>query len=61
MDEAVSSASCCAALLDWNNVTEHPTAAWTGQQIVEAFPDDTTPAYLSAIATRSTASPSGNA
>ena len=28
------------------NVTEHPTAAWTAQQVVEAFPDDTTPAYL---------------
>src|SRR5438093_2732843 len=23
------------------NVTEHPTAAWTAQQIVEEFPDDT--------------------
>jgi hypothetical protein len=22
------------------NVTEHPTAAWTAQQVVEAFPDD---------------------
>jgi putative transposase len=28
------------------NVTEHPTAAWTALQIVEAFPDDTAPAYL---------------
>ena len=28
------------------NVTEHPTAGWTAQQIVEAFPDDTAPAYL---------------
>jgi putative transposase len=28
------------------NVTEHPTAAWTGQQIVPAFPDDTGPSYL---------------
>jgi hypothetical protein len=28
------------------NVTEHPTAAWIAQQIVEAFPDDTAPAYL---------------
>jgi hypothetical protein len=28
------------------NVTEHPTAAWTTQQILEAFPDDTTPRYL---------------
>ena len=28
------------------NVTEHPTASWTGQQVVEAFPDDTAPCYL---------------
>jgi putative transposase len=28
------------------NVTEHPTAAWTAQQIVEAFPDDTASSYL---------------
>jgi putative transposase len=28
------------------NVTENPTAAWTAQQIVEAFPDDTVPRYL---------------
>ncbi len=28
------------------NVTEHPTADWTAQQIVDAFPDDTAPAYL---------------
>jgi transposase InsO family protein len=28
------------------NVTEHPTAAWTRQQIREAFPDQTAPAYL---------------
>ena len=28
------------------NVTEHPTAAWTAQQIVDAFPDDSAPAYL---------------
>ena len=28
------------------NITEHPTAAWTAQQIVEAFPDETAPAYL---------------
>ena len=28
------------------NVTEHPTALWTGQQVVEAFPDDTAPRYL---------------
>jgi hypothetical protein len=23
------------------NVTDHPTAAWTARQIVEAFPDET--------------------
>jgi len=28
------------------NVTESPTAAWTAQQIVEAFPDDSAPRYL---------------
>ena len=28
------------------NVTESPTAAWTGQHIVEAFPWDTAPQYL---------------
>jgi hypothetical protein len=28
------------------NVTENPTAAWTAQQMVEAFPDDTVPRYL---------------
>jgi putative transposase len=28
------------------NVTEHPTAAWTAQQLVDASPDESTPAYL---------------
>jgi putative transposase len=28
------------------NVTEHPTAAWTAQQVVAAFPWDETPSYL---------------
>ena len=28
------------------NVTEHPTAQWTGQQLVEAFPWDEAPRYL---------------
>ena len=28
------------------NVTEHPTAAWTAQQIVEAFTDRDAPRYL---------------
>jgi len=28
------------------NVTDHPTAEWTAQQIIEAFPEDTTPQYL---------------
>jgi hypothetical protein len=27
-------------------VTEHPTAAWAAQQRVDAFPDDSAPAYL---------------
>jgi putative transposase len=28
------------------NVTEHPTAQWTGQQLIEAFPWDTAPKYV---------------
>jgi len=28
------------------NVTEHPTAQWTAQQLVEAFPWDDAPRYL---------------
>ena len=28
------------------NVTEHPTARWTAQQLVETFPRDTAPKYL---------------
>jgi transposase InsO family protein len=28
------------------NVTEHPTAQWTGQQVIESFPWDTAPKYL---------------
>jgi putative transposase len=27
-------------------ITEHPTAAWTAQQIVEAFPDESAPRWL---------------
>jgi hypothetical protein len=28
------------------NVTEHPTAAWTAQQIVNTFPEESAPSYL---------------
>jgi putative transposase len=28
------------------NITEHPSAAWLAQQIVDAFPDDSAPSYL---------------
>jgi len=28
------------------NVTDSPTAAWTAQQVVDAFPDDSGPRYL---------------
>jgi transposase InsO family protein len=28
------------------NVTEHPTAVWTAQQVIEAFPNDTGPRWL---------------
>ena len=27
-------------------MTEHPTAHWTSQQIVDAFPDDSAPSFL---------------
>jgi len=28
------------------NVTAHPTAVWTAQQMIEAFPEDRAPRYL---------------
>ena len=28
------------------NVTSHPTAAWTAQQMIEALPEETNPRYL---------------
>jgi hypothetical protein len=28
------------------SITEHPTARWTAQQIIEAFPWDTAPRFL---------------
>ncbi len=28
------------------NITEHPTAPWTAQQMIEAFPDDTAPRWV---------------
>jgi len=28
------------------NVTEHPTAVWTAQQMIEAFPEDSAPRFL---------------
>jgi hypothetical protein len=28
------------------NVTDHPSAVWTAQQIIEAFPDDSAPKFL---------------
>ena len=28
------------------NITEFPSAHWTGQQIIEAFPEDTAPRYM---------------
>ena len=28
------------------NVTEYPKAAWTAQQIIEAFPEETAPRFL---------------
>jgi len=32
-------------VVHWN-VTSHPVAQWTAQQIVEAFPEDTAPKYM---------------
>ncbi len=32
-------------VVHWN-VTESPSAAWTAQQVVEAFPEETAPIYL---------------
>lgn len=34
------------ALVVHFHVTEHPTAAWTAQQIIEAFPEETAPRFL---------------
>jgi hypothetical protein len=28
------------------NITEHPTAVWTAQQLIEAFPEDKAPRWL---------------
>src|SRR6185295_19452617 len=28
------------------NITEHPTAVWTAQQIIEAFPEDRAPRFM---------------
>jgi hypothetical protein len=28
------------------NITDHPTATWSAQQVVDAFPDDTAPRWL---------------
>jgi hypothetical protein len=28
------------------NITDSPSAAWTGQQVIEAFPWDTAPRFL---------------
>jgi transposase InsO family protein len=32
-------------VVHWN-VTSHPGAQWTAQQIIEAFPQDTAPKYM---------------
>jgi hypothetical protein len=28
------------------NITEHPTAVWAAQQVIEAFPEDTAPRFM---------------
>jgi transposase InsO family protein len=28
------------------NITDHPTATWSAQQVIDAFPDDTAPSWL---------------
>jgi putative transposase len=28
------------------NITDHPTATWAAQQVIDAFPDDTAPRWL---------------
>jgi putative transposase len=43
------------------NVTEHPTAAWTAQQVIDAFPDDIAPRWVCEIATLCMAMSSGAA
>jgi hypothetical protein len=35
--------SATTAAESFTAVSEHPTAAWTAQQIIEAFPNDTAP------------------
>ena len=41
---STSSWSCC--IIAAGSCTSSPTAAWTAQQLVEAFPDDSAPRYL---------------
>jgi putative transposase len=40
------------------NMTEFPSAAWTAQQIIEAFPEDTAPTHMIGTAMASTATTS---
>src|SRR6516162_9179462 len=40
------------------NVTQHPTAVWAAQQIIEAFKEDRAPGLCFGAATESTAIPS---
>ena len=41
------------------NITEHPTAPWTAQQVVDAFPWDKAPGTCSGIAIASMVTPFG--
>src|SRR5690242_16012037 len=46
--------ACCTSLLFSRdrrrilhfNVTQHPTAVWAAQQIIEAFPEDRAPRFM---------------
>ena len=48
-------------IVDFGIADVHPSASWTGQQVIKAFPDDTAPRWLVPTATPSTVMRSGAA